>query len=63
MPVTIAAPARADTQPSQEAVPTVPPIAANLIDIMLTNGRSVRVSADVDTAALVRIVAALEKAG
>ena len=33
------------------------------IDVVLANGRSVRVGADVDTAALVRIVTALEKAG
>ena len=40
----------------------VSPSAASLIEIILTNGRMVRVGADVDTAALVRIVAALEKA-
>ena len=32
------------------------------LDIVLANGRSVRVGTDVDTAALVRIVAALERA-
>ena len=36
------------------------PAAASPIEIILANGRAVRVSADVDTAALVRIVAALE---
>ena len=37
------------------------PVGAGPIEIMLTNGRVVRVSSYVDTAALVRIVAALEK--
>ena len=41
--------------PAREA-----PAAAHTIEIILANGRAVRVGADVDTAALVRIVAALE---
>ena len=61
MPVTIAAPAPTDMETPQESVPVVPPKAAMTIEIVLPNGRAVRVGADVDTAALVRIVAALEK--
>ena len=61
MPVTIAAPAPTDMETPQELVPVVPPKAAMTIEIVLPNGRAVRVGADVDTAALVRIVAALEK--
>jgi transposase len=36
------------------------PAKTSLIEIVIAGGRTVRVSADVDTAALVRIVAALE---
>ena len=51
------------------SVPKTKPAASKImtksasIDIVLANGRSVRVGADVDTAALMRIVTALEKAG
>ena len=38
-------------------------IKPSTIDIVLTNGRSVRVSTNVDTAALVRIITALEAVG
>ena len=57
MPVTIAAPARTYMEPPDLSVP---PKAATMIEIILANGRAVRVGADVDTAVLVRIVAALE---
>ena len=62
MPVTIAAPASAHTQTPQETALIVPPKAVTTIEVVLTNGRAVRVTADVDTAVLVRIVAALEGA-
>ena len=61
MPVTITAPAQASMQTPQVSVPVMPPKPASAIEIMLANGRAVRVGADVDTVALVRIVAALEK--
>ena len=59
VPVAIAPP-MAFTGPA--APEPLPPVAAHTIEIILANGRAVRVSADVDTAALVRIVAALEGA-
>ena len=58
IPVAIAAP-----PPNAPKVPRVRQAAAvnpAVIDIVLANGRSVRVGTDVDTTALVRIVAALE---
>ena len=60
VPVTIAAPAPAYMEPPDQSVPVVPPKAVSPIEVALANGRTVRVGADVDTAALVRIVAALE---
>ena len=62
MPVTIAAPAPPHMETPQEAAPVVPPKPANSIEIILTNGRALRVGGDVDTVALLRIVAALEGA-
>ena len=62
MPVTIAVPASAHTQTPQLSALAVSTIAIATIEIVLANGRTVRVGADVDTAALVRIVAALEGA-
>ena len=67
MPMVIAAPVMAPP-PRQSPMPRprkrgTPPVAATMtssIDVVLANGRSVRVGADVDTAALLRIVAALE---
>jgi transposase len=41
--------------------PTTSPSRPGLIEIVLAGGRTVRVDADVDTSALVRIVEALEK--
>jgi transposase len=53
--------------PAQRFVPVMlpppdaaPPAKPSTIEIVIAGGRTVRVSADVDTAALVRIVAALE---
>ena len=62
VPVAIEAPAllAAPTAPLP-AVPDSSPKSASAIEVMLANGRAVRVGADIDTAALVRIVAALEK--
>ena len=60
MPVTIAAPAPTPVGTPHVSVPVVLPKPTNSIEIILTNGRAVRVGADVDTAALVRFVAALE---
>ena len=66
---TAAMPAAAPpTRPALSFVPVMlsPPVASapapkpTLIEIVLAGGRMVRVGADVDTAALVRIVAALE---
>ena len=58
LPVALAAPQR----PTTIASPLDGlPLAAR-IEIVLANGRAVRVGVDVDTAALVRIVAALEGA-
>lgn len=37
-----------------------PPVKAGMIDVVLSGGRTVRVDANVDTAVLLRIVAALE---
>ena len=69
LPVVIAAPAEAATLLPSQKPPArkrrTPPIAASMtsgIDVVLANGRLVRVGADVDTAALLRIVAALEGA-
>ena len=71
MPVVIAAAAAAPAPPPPPLLSPkprlrkrrTPPIAATMtssINVVLANGRSVRVGADVDTAALLRIVAALE---
>ena len=61
MPVTIAAPAPTPIMETPQVSPlAVPPIAVTTIEVLLANGRAVRVTADVDTAVLVRIVAALE---
>ena len=57
----IAPPTPVETEPPA-MMEVAPPKAASPIEIILANGRAVRVSADVDTAALVRIVAALEGA-
>ena len=59
VPVMIAPPCPVETKP--RAVTGAPAKAASAIEIRLANGRAVRVSCDVDTVALVRIVAALEK--
>jgi transposase len=40
--------------------PAIPPVKSGTIDIVLTNGRTVRVAADADPAAIARLVAALE---
>ena len=58
LPVALAAPQRPTIAPPLDGPPGLP-LAAR-IEIVLANGRAVRVSADVDTAALARIVAALE---
>ena len=57
VPVAIAPPMALTGPAAPELLPLA---AAHTIEIILANGRAVRVSADVDTAALVRIVAALE---
>ena len=56
LPVIIEGPTPADTADARPSS-TPPP---SLIEIVLSRGRVVRVSADVDTAALARIIAALE---
>jgi transposase len=58
---------RAAPAPAQRFVPVMlpppeapPPAKPSTIEIVIGGGRAVRVGADVDTAALVRIIAALE---
>ena len=58
LPVALAAPQRPPVLPPLDGPPAMP-LAAR-IEIVLANGRAVRAGADVDTAALARIVAALE---
>lgn len=58
LPVALTAPQQPTIAPPLDGPPAMP-LAAR-IEIVLANGRSVRVGADVDTAALVRIVTALE---
>ena len=58
LPVALAAPQRPTIATPLDKAPGLS-LAAH-IEIILANGRAVRVSADVDTAALARIVAALE---
>jgi transposase len=41
----------------------IAPTKPGTIDVLIAGGRTVRVSTDVDTAALVRIIAALEERG
>ena len=53
VPVALAAPAPPVVAPSQ-------PACIGSIEVVLANGRSLRIGADVDTVALVRIIAALE---
>ena len=53
VPVAIAAPAPLVVAPSQ-------PACISSIEVVLANGRLLRIGADVDTVALVRIIAALE---
>ena len=53
VPVAIAAPAPLVVAPSQ-------PACIGSIEVVLANGRLLRIGADVDTVALVRIIAALE---
>jgi transposase len=53
VPVALAAPA-----PSSP--PTITPAKPNMIEIVIVGGRVVRAGTDIDTAALVRIIAALE---
>lgn len=68
-PVDVGATPRTQTPPSFMPVllppPTLPPATApkteGAIEIVLDGGRTMRVGADVDTAALLRIVEALEK--
>ena len=58
MPVMLAAPARPEPTTNVAAKPaTIKPTA---IEIVIAGGRIVRVGPDVDTAALARIIAALE---
>ena len=59
LPVIIEGPTSVSTADARHSSKTPPP-PASLIEIMLCRGRVVRVSADVDTAALARIIAALE---
>jgi transposase len=47
--------------PLAQLPPTTAPGKPSTIEIALDNGRAVRVAADVDTSALVRIIEALEK--
>ena len=53
VPVAIAAPAPAVVAPPK-------PMRSGSIEVVLANGRLLRIGADVDTVALVRIIAALE---
>jgi len=69
VPVALTNPPRTQLPPSKTITPCACPARAGVtpktigtLDIVLTNGRSVRVKTDVDTAALVRIVSALERA-
>jgi hypothetical protein len=41
----------------------LPAAKSDTIDILIAGGRTVRVRADIDTAALLRIIAALEERG
>lgn len=49
--------------PSPSLPVALPAAKADTIDILIAGGRTVRVRADIDTAALVRIIAALEERG
>ena len=69
VPVAIAPPRRTELPPPKPIAPCACTARAGVaaktigtLDIVLANGRSVRVGTDVDTAALVRIVTALERA-
>ena len=48
------------SSPPQSSPPQSSPLGPDSIEITIAGGRTVRVSADVDTAALVRIIEALE---
>ena len=61
VPMMIAPPTPVETPPPA-MIEVAPPKAASPIEVVLANGGTVRVSTDVDTAALVRIVVALEGA-
>ena len=54
LPISIAAPPQPVVAPSK-------PACTGSIEIVLANGRLLRIGVDVDTAALVRIIAALEE--
>ena len=58
--VSIAAPQPIVSPPVPPQAPIPPPATSAMIEIELASGRKLRVAADVDTAALARIVAALE---
>ena len=62
LPVIIDRPAPASDVDARHHCAMAPPSAASLIEIVLSRGRIVRVGSDVDTAALTRIIAALEAA-
>lgn len=47
--------------PPTASAPAATPASTSTIEVALDNGRMVRVAADVDTSALVRIIEALEK--
>ncbi|MEQ1612286.1 MAG: transposase [Hyphomicrobiaceae bacterium] len=47
--------------PPSLPAPAITPVSASTIEIVLDGGRTMRVGADVDTGALVRIIEALEK--
>ena len=53
-------PEPAKPSPPQSSPPQSSPLGPDSIEITIAGGRTVRVSADVDTAALVRIIEALE---
>ena len=55
-----AKPSPPQSSPPQSSPPQSSPLGPDSIEITIAGGRTVRVSADVDTAALVRIIEALE---